>query len=189
MFNTISCIALAQVWPAPAIPNLYAVQTVTSTKAASGLNKYLSADRPPLNVLLQVNTSGEDNKSGLSPLTEASETNTSAELTQLARFIVTECPRLHLQGLMTIGSLTESLASAEKPNEDFERLIRTRDLLQEELAKEFAKDSGRWGVNGRLLLSMGMSSDFEAALKAGSDIVRVGTSIFGSRPKKGQAAN
>ena len=160
---------------------------MTSSKGASGLNKYLSEDRPPLNILLQVNTSGEDNKSGALPLNPAID-STSAELTQLARFIITECPRLHLQGLMTIGSLTESLASAEKPNEDFERLVQTRDLLQVELTKEFPSDSGRWGVEGTLMLSMGMSSDFEAALKAGSDIVRVGTSIFGSRPKKGQAA-
>lgn len=169
------------------IPNLYAVQTVTSTKGAAGLNKYLSGDRPPLNILLQVNTSGEDNKSGVPPLNPALD-NAAAELTQLARFIVSECPRLHLQGLMTIGSLTESLASAEKPNEDFERLVQTRDLLQAELAKAFPGEGARWGVEGRLLLSMGMSSDFEAALKAGSDIVRVGTGIFGSRPKKGQAA-
>jgi uncharacterized pyridoxal phosphate-containing UPF0001 family protein len=42
----------------------------------------------------------------------------------------------------------------------------------------------KWGEEGRLLLSMGMSSDFEAALKAGSDIVRVGTGIFGARAKK-----
>jgi uncharacterized pyridoxal phosphate-containing UPF0001 family protein len=42
----------------------------------------------------------------------------------------------------------------------------------------------RWGENGKLILSMGMSSDFEAALRAGSDIVRVGTGIFGERFKK-----
>lgn len=88
---------------------------------------------------------------------------------------------------MTIGSLSESLASADKPNADFERLVQTRDLLQKELARTEG-DGARWGVEGRLVLSMGMSSDFEAALKAGSDVVRVGTGIFGSRPKKGEAA-
>ncbi len=166
------------------IPNLYAVQTVTSAKAATGLNKYLPAERSaPLNILLQVNTSGEDNKSGVPPLSPDSP-SADVELTQLARHIIKECPRLHFQGLMTIGSLTESLSSAEKENEDFERLKQTRDLLQEALSKEFPADSGKWGLDGRLLLSMGMSSDFEAALKAGSDIVRVGTGIFGTRPKK-----
>ncbi|GJE85803.1 pyridoxal phosphate homeostasis protein [Phanerochaete sordida] len=170
-----------------AIPNLYAVQTVTSEKGAAGLNKYIAADRPPLNVLLQVNTSGEAAKSGLPPL-DAARDAAGAELTQLARFVVEQCPRLRLQGLMTIGALEASLAAAAaRPNADFERLVATRDLLQAALAAAFPGEA-RWGVEGRLVLSMGMSSDFEAALVAGSDIVRVGTGIFGSRPKKGEAA-
>jgi PLP dependent protein len=86
---------------------------------------------------------------------------------------------------MTIGSLAESL-SAENENRDFETLKRTRDVLQRSLEKEKGM-GGVWGVDGKLLLSMGMSSDFEAALKAGSDIVRVGTGIFGQRPKKAEA--
>lgn len=82
---------------------------------------------------------------------------------------------------MTIGALSESL-SGEAENKDFKMLKATRDVLQEVLGKEFP---GReWGVDGRLLMSMGMSSDFEAALRAGSDIVRVGTGIFGERRKK-----
>ncbi|KAI0636000.1 hypothetical protein C8Q77DRAFT_1155731 [Trametes polyzona] len=177
------------------IPNLYAIQTVTSIKAATALNKALPADRPvPLNVLLQVNTSGEDSKSGVPPLTTGSPPAplpadapevAEAELVQVARHVIAECPRLRLQGLMTIGALAESLAAAEKPNEDFARLVATRDVLQAALAKAgFPPEEGRWGEDGRLLLSMGMSSDFEAALAAGSDIVRVGTGIFGSRPKK-----
>ncbi|KIJ60375.1 hypothetical protein HYDPIDRAFT_117291 [Hydnomerulius pinastri MD-312] len=163
------------------IPNIYAIQTVTSTKAATALNKSLLPERAdPLNILLQVNTSGEDAKSGLPPLTSA-ELSSDSELVQLARHIIAECPRLHLQGLMTIGSLTESLASSDKENQDFETLKSTRDVLQDVLKQN------KWGVNGKLVLSMGMSSDFEAALKAGSDIVRVGTGIFGARHKKGEA--
>lgn len=82
---------------------------------------------------------------------------------------------------MTIGALSESL-SGEAENKDFKMLKATRDVLQEVLGKEFP--GGEWGVDGRLLMSMGMSSDFEAALRAGSDIVRVGTGIFGERRKK-----
>lgn len=156
---------------------------MTSTKAATALNKYLSPDRTsPLNILLQVNTSGEDNKSGLPLLSASTISADDSELTKLAKYIISECPRLHLQGLMTIGSLAESLASAEKPNHDFETLVETRDALQALLREKFSSD--RWGADGILLLSMGMSSDFEAALKSGSDIVRVGTSIFGTRLKK-----
>ncbi|KAI0925702.1 hypothetical protein AcV5_008370 [Taiwanofungus camphoratus] len=167
------------------IPNLYAIQTLNSIKAANALNKALPETRTsPLNILLQVNTSGEDAKSGLPPLSP--QTEAESELVQLARHVVTECPKLYLQGLMTIGSLSESLTAHER-NSDFERLKETRDCLQEALARAgLTADGGRWGVSGRLLLSMGMSSDFEAALKSGSDVVRVGTGIFGARPKKGE---
>lgn len=89
---------------------------------------------------------------------------------------------------MTIGALDQSLnASETEKNDDFERLKETRDALQKALATDFdGVQSARWGneETGRLNLSMGMSSDFEAALKAGSDIVRVGTGIFGARTKK-----
>ncbi|EMD31485.1 hypothetical protein CERSUDRAFT_89014 [Gelatoporia subvermispora B] len=168
------------------IENLACIQTLSSAKAATALSKALPANRPtPLNVLLQVNTSGEDAKSGVDPLTP--DHAPQADLISLARHIINECPRLHLQGLMTIGSLTESLSSDEKPNADFERLKQTRDLLEAALTKEHL--SGKWGEEGRLLLSMGMSKDFEAAIKSGSDIVRVGTSIFGFRqPKAGATA-
>jgi len=79
---------------------------------------------------------------------------------------------------MTIGSLSESLSG--DANHDFELLEKTRDKLQATL-KEQGID--RWGEDGKLVLSMGMSSDFETALRAGSDIVRVGTGIFGERAR------
>ncbi|KAK6996525.1 hypothetical protein R3P38DRAFT_2565524 [Favolaschia claudopus] len=167
-----------------AIPNLYSVQTLTSIKAATGLNKSLPPERTaPLNILIQVNTSGEDSKSGLGPLRADTKDVAAAELTQLARHIIKECPRLRLQGLMTIGALEQSL-NAGNENADFERLKETRDVLIKALAEEFGVGVDKWGEHGRLLLSMGMSSDFEAALTAGSDIVRVGTGIFGTRHKK-----
>ncbi|KAF8624435.1 hypothetical protein AX17_007144 [Amanita inopinata Kibby_2008] len=178
------------------IPNLYAIQTLTSVKAASALNKSLPSERDaPLRVFIQINTSGEDSKSGL-PLLSRSTTPTStnanndSELVQLAKHIVTECPRLRLEGLMTIGAIEQSLgaASGEGQNDDFERLKETRDALQEWLSKELGQSSNsiQWGreEDGRLILSMGMSGDFEAAIKAGSDVVRVGTGIFGQRPPK-----
>jgi pyridoxal phosphate enzyme (YggS family) len=155
-----------------AIPNLHTVQTVSSQKLATALNKNWPDDRESLlNVLIQVNTSGEDSKSGVSPQ--------DAELVNLARFVVDSCPRLYLHGLMTIGSLSESLSGDE--NRDFDLLKKTRDELQATLKEQGVN---RWGKDGELILSMGMSSDFEAALRAGGDIVRVGTGIFGERIKK-----
>ena len=140
-----------------------------------------------MNVLLQVNTSGEDVKSGLPPLTSPTEEANStaesvpdSELLELALHVLDNCPRLRLQGLMTIGSLSESLSSTDE-NRDFSALIQTRDRLEEMLRRR-----GKWEDGRRLLVSMGMSSDFEAAVRAGSDIVRVGTGIFGERRVKGE---
>ncbi|KAA1476211.1 hypothetical protein DENSPDRAFT_884155 [Dentipellis sp. KUC8613] len=167
------------------IPNLYAVQTVTSVKAATALDKALGPTRTaPLNILLQVNTSGEEAKSGLPPLTSADAAGAAdSALAQLALHVVRACPKLRLQGLMTIGALAASLEATDKGNEDFERLVRTRAVLEGVLRAQGAEG---WGEEGRLLISMGMSSDFEAALAAGSDIVRVGTGVFGERHLKGE---
>ena len=82
---------------------------------------------------------------------------------------------------MTIGAY-ESSTDDTQPNPDFEALRQTRDALEAILSQKHTE--AKWGKEGRLLMSMGMSSDFEAAIKAGSDIVRVGTSIFGQRSKK-----
>lgn len=81
---------------------------------------------------------------------------------------------------MTIGALSESLSG--DGNRDFELLKKARDGLQTALTEQGLDG---WGENGKLVLSMGMSRDFEAALRRGSDIVRVGTGIFGERAKKG----
>lgn len=169
------------------VPNIYSIQTLTSIKAATAIDKNVPEERTtPINVLLQVNTSAEDNKSGLQPpLDTTIEDASTSDLAKLALHVVSSCSKLHLQGLMTIGSLSESLSSEDKPNEDFETLLKTREVLEEVLVKAgYEKEGGKWGEKGRLLVSMGMSSDFEAALKVGSDIVRVGTGIFGARPKR-----
>ena len=132
-------------------------------------------------MLIQVNTSAESSKSGLPPLSPETGDPDSSEIVQLSKYIITTCPRLRLQGLMTIGSLSESLQSETEENHDFRRLRETRDVLQGLLERDEGLNSGEWGDDRRLLLSMGMSSDFETAIRAGSDIVRVGSGIFGER--------
>lgn len=73
---------------------------------------------------------------------------------------------------MTIGAIARSKATGEREeNEDFRCLREERDRLEEEF-------------KGKLELSMGMSEDFEGAISMGSDEVRVGSTIFGARPKK-----
>ena len=121
----------------------------------------------PLRVCVQVNTSGEAEKSGVEP----------EEAAALCRHIKEKCPHLRLQGLMTIGAIARSQAVKEgNENEDFVRLREVRDQVVREL-----------GEGEELELSMGMSGDWESAVRCGSDEVRVGSMIFGERPSRKDA--
>ncbi|GAA5907940.1 hypothetical protein JCM8208_004003 [Rhodotorula glutinis] len=175
------------------IRNLYAIETLTSVKAANQLHNTLSALSPPrddrLNIFIQINTSGEEQKSGL-PALEPSSSAAQGPLVDLALHIVHKCPTLRLKGLMTIGSLESSTSDA--PNPDFERLKETREALVGALKDKAGAATGEEGDAVRqaveeidkegLELSMGMSSDFAEAIEQGSTNVRVGSSIFGARP-------
>ncbi|KAG8705296.1 hypothetical protein FRC08_001734 [Ceratobasidium sp. 394] len=164
------------------VSNLYCLHTLDSIKKADALQKALPATRKqPLNVMIQINTSGEDSKSGLPPLSSTDTAETS-EVIALARHVVQSCPSLRLHGVMTIGSF-EASTSSDGQNPDFISLVATRDVLQGVLRQE-SQLGDKWGIDGALALSMGMSADFEEAIIAGSDLVRVGTGIFGSRPPK-----
>jgi len=161
------------------IPNLFLVSSVDSQKKATQLDKgraELHSSQPsnsslilgPLNIHIQINTSGEESKSGVTP---------GAEATELARHILKSCPHLNLLGLMTIGAIARSKAVKEgEENEDFICLREERDRLEKEMGDEL---KGK-----KLELSMGMSDDFEGAIQMGSDEVRVGSTIFGERPAK-----
>jgi uncharacterized pyridoxal phosphate-containing UPF0001 family protein len=94
-----------------AVPNLYVIETVDSTKKAEVLEKAcLSVQRPErLRVFLQVNTSGEDAKNGMEPDT----------CVHVAQHILANCPHLQLGGLMTIGSAEISRSDASD-NPDFQ---------------------------------------------------------------------
>ncbi|GKT47151.1 pyridoxal reductase [Colletotrichum spaethianum] len=159
------------------IPNLFCVSSVDTLKKAQLLNASraeLISSSPaepqvePLGVHVQVNTSGEDSKSGAAP---------GPETVALCRAVEEECPALKLLGLMTIGAIARSKATTpENENEDFLCLREQRDLVAKEL-----------GLQRELELSMGMSEDFEGAVKLGSGEVRVGSTIFGERGPKSEA--
>ncbi|KAF2444865.1 hypothetical protein P171DRAFT_412754 [Karstenula rhodostoma CBS 690.94] len=156
------------------IPNLWCVSSVDTEKKCDQLEKgrkaLVESDAAvePLRVMVQVNTSGEESKSGVEP----------DEALALAKHIVEKCPTLRFTGLMTIGAIARSKATtAETENEDFVTLRDTRDKVAEGLGWE--KET--------LELSMGMSADFEGAIAMGSDEVRVGSDIFGERPAKKDA--
>jgi hypothetical protein len=140
------------------VPNLFCVETVDRQKTASALSKAVEAAgrASPLRVLVQVNTSGEESKSGCAP----------DEAPDLAAFVVEECPQLELAGLMTIGAPDDS----EEPVA-FQTLESARAEVAQRLGMPYES----------LELSMGMSDDFETAIRMGSDSVRVGSLIFGAR--------
>lgn len=129
--------------------------------ARESIAERLAAQRPshlpPLSVCLQVNISGETNKSGVTP----------TALEGLAQ-AVSSLPRLRLRGLMCIPRRAKSF---DEQRAAFRRL---RELLDALRSKGFSLDT----------LSMGMSDDLEAAVAEGSTLVRVGTAIFGARDKR-----
>lgn len=158
------------------IPNLWCVESVDTGKKADQLEKGRAAlcekekdyGGVPLRVFVQANTSGEEEKSGVEPEGAA----------ELCRHVREQCPHLQLQGLMTIGAIARSKEAKEGvENEDFFRLREVRDQVVKELGLQ----------EGDLELSMGMSEDFESAIRCGSNEVRVGSTIFGERPAKGDA--
>ena len=137
------------------------VQTVSSAKVARRLSEQRSADRAPLNVLIQVNSSGEASKSGVAP----------ADAPALAR-AVAQMARLRLRGLMAIPEPVDDPAAQRARFRDMHELYQR--LQREGLELD--------------TLSLGMSDDLEAAIAEGSTMVRVGTAIFGARRKERDAA-
>ncbi|WP_342118820.1 YggS family pyridoxal phosphate-dependent enzyme [Pseudoduganella sp. OTU4001] len=130
------------------------VHTIEREKIAQRLSEQRPAALHPLQVCIQVNTSGEASKSGVLP----------AEALALARTVAT-LPRLQLRGLMAIP----------EPAQDFEQQRAAfrvlRELYEQLRAEGVALDT----------LSMGMSADMRAAIHEGATIVRVGSAIFGAR--------
>lgn len=133
------------------------VHCVTREKVAARLAGARPAHLAPLNILIEVNVSGETSKSGIAPGGESA----------LAR-AVSALPRLKLRGLMAIPEPTPDVALQRRR---FARLREMRDRLN---AAGYALDT----------LSMGMSDDLEAAIMEGATIVRVGTAIFGPRDRE-----
>ena len=131
------------------------VHSVDRLKIAQRLSEQRPAHRPPLQVCLQVNISGETSKSGLRP----------DEVPELAH-AVAALPGLSLRGLMAIPEPAADFAAQRAPHRAL------RELLARLQAGGLALDT----------LSMGMSADLEAAIAEGATIVRIGSAIFGSRP-------
>ena len=130
------------------------VHSVDRLKIAERLSVQRPAHLPDLQVCLQVNISGEDTKSGVSP-----------DEAGILAHAITKLPRLKLRGLMAVPAPGDNIAGQRLP---FAQLRKLRDELN------------RQGLQLDTL-SMGMSHDFAAAIAEGATIVRIGTAIFGKR--------
>jgi PLP dependent protein len=130
--------------------------SVSRIKIAQRLNEQRPPSLPPLNICLQVNLDEEESKAGIS----------LTELSALAEALQS-LPQLHLRGLMAIPAPRKTLQAQQ---DSFQRLTNALLTLQKQLPQA-PLDT----------LSMGMSTDLEAAIAAGATIVRVGTAVFGQR--------
>ena len=130
------------------------VQSVDRLKIAQRLSEQRPPHLPPLQVCIQVNTSGEDSKSGVAP----------GEALPLAQ-AVAALPRLQLRGVMALP------APSPDPAVQADALAQVRVVFEQLRAAGLPLD----------VLSMGMSADLEAAVAQGSTMVRVGTALFGQR--------
>jgi len=137
------------------------VQSVDREKIAQRLSQQRPASLAPLNVLIEVNLSGETSKGGVAAEDAAALARTVAGL-----------PRLRLRGLMAIPAPSREQAVQRA------RFRAVRELFERMRAQGLELDT----------LSMGMSDDMEAAIAEGATMVRVGTAIFGAREKARSAA-
>lgn len=134
------------------------VQSMDRLELAEKLHQRLLSENKQLDVLIQVNTSGEESKFGISP-------EGALQLVEQ----VSRLSTLHIKGLMTIGLLS---AETDKVRQCF-RLLKS--LQQQIIAAAIPRVAMEE-------LSMGMSGDLETAIEEGATIVRVGTAVFGQRP-------
>jgi pyridoxal phosphate enzyme (YggS family) len=134
------------------------IQSVDSLRLAEHLSATGARAGVTTDVLLEVNTSGEESKYGLAP------DETSGACARIA-----ELPNIRIRGLMTVGPLVDDAAAVAAA---FARLRR----LKEEI------EAARIGNVSTEHLSMGMSDDFEIAIAEGSTMIRLGRVLFGERP-------
>jgi pyridoxal phosphate enzyme (YggS family) len=132
------------------------VHTLDRQRIAARLNDQRPAAAPPINVCIEVRLEDEPGKGGVAP----------SEVAALAGSI-REYPRLRLRGLMCIPPPQQDFAAQKA---QFERAAQ---CLRDLNADGFQLDT----------LSMGMSADLEAAVAAGATLLRIGTALFGERPR------
>src|ERR1051326_2578299 len=134
-----------------------AIHAVDSVHLGEEISKQASQLNRAVKILVEVNTTGEKSKFGVSP-------DGAALLVEK----LLQVPNVNVAGLMTIGPF---LSDPEGSRPAFRQLKKLRDSIEKSCSVSLPQ------------LSMGMSHDFEVAIEEGATMVRLGTAIFGARPK------
>ena len=136
--------------------NPFLMHSLSSLELAQEIDKRLHVKGKTLNALLQINSAYEEQKAGVLP----------QEALEIYEQITSTCKNINLKGVMSIGAHSEDEKIIQK---SFETTYKMYETLESKGAK---------------YCSMGMSGDFEVAIKYGATHVRVGTAIFGERYQK-----
>jgi len=138
-----------------AIGRFEMIHSVDRLKIAEVLSRLGEENGVTTRILIEVNTSGEPTKHGFAP-----------DETPEAASRIAELPSLELDGLMTLGPLTDNQTAIRR---SFQSLFRLNEKIGESLGKSMPR------------LSMGMSDDFEIAVEEGATLVRLGRVLLGAR--------
>lgn len=126
------------------------VQSIDSLELAQEFNKKLEAKGKKINALLQINSAKEDTKAGVMP----------EDALSTYKEILDTCPNLKLKGVMSIGAHVED-----------EKIIKESFKTTKKIFDELVPLGAKY-------CSMGMSSDYELAIACGSNMIRVGSTLF-----------
>ena len=137
------------------VPQLTCIESVNSIALADVIQKELVRIGRKLDVMVEVNISEEESKSGIK----------KDCVYELIEHIIKNCTQLNFIGIMTIGEAGEG-------DRDFHEMAN----LAKEIKNKFSLD--------KIELSMGMSADYEKAISCGATTVRIGSTIFGARVYK-----
>lgn len=135
---------------------IHTIQTVDSIKLAKEISKEAIKNHRIISIFIQVNTSGESSKSGVSP----------SEVVTLVREIM-NFSGISIDGLMTIPAILEE--NEELLRKEFQQLVEIKNTIELQLSLHLSH------------LSMGMTNDYIIALEEKATLVRIGTGIFGER--------
>ncbi|MDX1991734.1 MAG: YggS family pyridoxal phosphate-dependent enzyme [bacterium] len=152
---------------AKAIPGLFQwVHSVDSVALAERLSRLAVEQGTTLDVLVQVNVSGEETKGGLEAVGWEGQPAVREQVMQDMQRLVA-LPGLHVQGLMTMAPIVDEMEQARPV---FASLSALRETLRQTLNVPLPE------------LSMGMTDDYPVAIEEGATMLRIGRAIFGERP-------